>query len=71
MIHNFLHALAVAVMMRLAWVEMTGSSGLAGLVLGWSVPLVLGAVAFVSLRLVRRRQQQVAWGEQGEEDEWT
>jgi hypothetical protein len=72
MIHDFLLALAVAVMMYLACVEMAESSPrVAVTVLCWSVPLVLGAVALASLRLVRRMQQQVAWEEQEEEDdEW-
>jgi hypothetical protein len=71
MIHDFLLALAVAVMMCLACVEIAESSGLATTVLCWSVPLVLGAVALASLRLVRRMQQQVVWVEQEEEDdEW-
>lgn len=71
MIHDFLLALAVAVMMCLACVEMAESPRVAVTVLCWSVPLVLGAVALASLRLLRRMQQQVACLEQGEEDdEW-
>lgn len=69
MIHDFLLALAVAVMMCLACVEIAESPRVT--VLCWSVPLVLGAVALASLRLLRRMQQQVTCVEQEEEeDEW-
>jgi hypothetical protein len=57
MIRDLLYALAVAVMMRLACVGMAESPRVSVTVLCWSVPLVLGVVAFASLRIVRRMQQ--------------
>jgi len=61
MIRDLLRALAVAVMMHLACVEMAVSSRFTGAVLCWSVPLVLGAIALASLRLVHRMPQHEAW----------
>lgn len=57
MIRDLLYALAVVVMMRLACVGIAESPRVAVTVLCWSVPLVLGAVAFASFRIVRRMQQ--------------